>query len=1065
MGFDDLNDRTPFTLLSNGIVRSTVGLQVRREDGPFWTIVKVDRFTSRVEHAGQVRTFDSGMTVESAGGRFGRLVAAVRGDVDDRVILLDDRLRHVARELSPDPSWIHSSELEAVIDLILSEQVTAATELRMLVDGDAPWLDSLAVAWGLVMNGAASSEALRNVDHRGSEQPTTLREAAASPSEPLPMADATADESPSSDFDWDTWNAAGFARPETARQWWEDGFGVAEAADWYDLDVRGPVHARSWTDRGWSPATASRWLLAGVDDPRTATAWDCAGLSPADARQWADVPFDSAMSCASNGVTASQLEDFTRHGVSVEVAAAWLCSEPDRRGVMPALRMLWARAGSGPAEAEEWGEAGVHDPSDAKRWAMGGFTAGDAAEWIASEVIERSAAERWIRAGVNASTAAAWVALGMNDPSALLLARTACATDAQVRTWLAGELTPSQITTLLHDGMPVETIDAWIERNWSFGSLRVWSRAGFHPDVADAWFDAGMAVPAEAESWIAATFTPGEATRWVRAGVVQPVLAARWRRSGFTPRAAASWAAAGAREPEEAVAWTDAGVNDAAVAAKWCVLDQSAEDAECWLEAGFNVETAAPWIRAGVEHAAEARKLVSLRAKPNWVERWRSATRRQASTLIGWLEAGVALEMALGWAKVGFGSPHEVAQISEVFGLDDAAALVAAGTTIAEIRRLASTPLTAAQRRAVPRSLSTHEQVESWRASDISPADWPGWMAACPDASAADVWCTEGLEPTDLVEAKRRTGLRAHDVFAWLAAGLTPSNMVEAFEEGVQDPAAWSIHLSGGSSAYATWLESGEDWLTTAGLNRIADCELLEMVFESGQTWASSYADVFGVVVPSDWLDDQLERAFHLARDLTSEPRWPIVFEDGSITIVLDASRPWAVAWVAVDGEGVAVSFHTDTLEIRADTDSPSWEYATGLALSWYIDCCIALTALRPLSFAPKRVGKGGTGFNRAAARWVPRPSFAAHVEEVASQRREPPEPHWVKGHRRRLKRGHRPSIEARLNAPVRVRKKLGPNDTWVSEHTRGGTPQSDELRTYLTKYSALADAMAMSQR
>ena len=88
------------------------------------------------------------------------------------------------------------------------------------------------------------------------------------------------------------------------------------------------------------------------------------------------------------------------------------------------------------------------------------------------------------------------------------------------------------------------------------------------------------------------------------------------------------------------------------------------------------------------------------------------------------------------------------------------------------------------------------------------------------------------------------------------------------------------------------------------------------------------------------------------------------------------------------------------------------------------------------------------------------------HVEQRAVQAAPvAPEPHWVDGHARNLPQGHSPSPEARDQAPARIRPTLKPNQTRVNSFERGGLARLNELRTYLSRHSALADAMATSDR
>ena len=54
-----------------------------------------------------------------------------------------------------------------------------------------------------------------------------------------------------------------------------------------------------------------------------------------------------------------------------------------------------------------------------------------------------------------------------------------------------------------------------------------------------------------------------------------------------------------------------------------------------------------------------------------------------------------------------------------------------------------------------------------------------------------------------------------------------------------------------------------------------------------------------------------------------------------------------------------------------------------------------------------------------------------------------------------------RPGDGARGRAPEYIRRIMGPHDTFVRSHARGGDDHGRTLITYLSKYSAVADALA----
>ena len=236
------------------------------------------------------------------------------------------------------------------------------------------------------------------------------------------------------------------------------------------------------------------------------------------------------------------------------------------------------------------------------------------------------------------------------------------------------------------------------------------------------------------------------------------------------------------------------------------------------------------------------------------------------------------------------------------------------------------------------------------------------------------------------------------------------------------------------------------------------------MIFEEGFKWADPGEDLLRVSTSHEWLGEITERAIEVSESLQKEPSWPKVIELKGITIILDGATTHPVAWVGVGNRGGLVCFSSSTYDVRTAATNDSWRYMVGIAISWFIDCCIVIRLNKsPLPFdVKKRPSSRGSGLNRAAARYMPRPIFNKQYEAVRSGTQTSPRAHLVDGFVRTFKDGQQPTAEARSRAPARIQSSLRSTQTWVRPHKRGAA-HSKELRTYLSKYSALADAMAFA--
>jgi hypothetical protein len=260
--------------------------------------------------------------------------------------------------------------------------------------------------------------------------------------------------------------------------------------------------------------------------------------------------------------------------------------------------------------------------------------------------------------------------------------------------------------------------------------------------------------------------------------------------------------------------------------------------------------------------------------------------------------------------------------------------------------------------------------------------------------------------------------------------------------------------------SFESWCADGSTWLSAAHLQIQRDRAFLEPIHMSGSRWIDERSNALGTRQPTGWLDEVLARADTLTDSIKKVPEWPVEFSDGRLTLVLDASRDWARAWVASGTTGLTVAFRTTDFELRYRKD-PNAEVAVGLAIAWFLDCTVSLrgTAEHPHFNAPSGA-IARTGSTRAGRRYVPTRTFQSDRRAAANGTLRTPRGHRVSGHVRKLSGGV-PSEAARSNAPPYVRRALKANETFVRGHQRGREEHAAALRLYLSAHSSLADALA----
>lgn len=355
--------------------------------------------------------------------------------------------------------------------------------------------------------------------------------------------------------------------------------------------------------------------------------------------------------------------------------------------------------------------------------------------------------------------------------------------------------------------------------------------------------------------------------------------------------------------------------------------------------------------------------------------------------------------------------------------------------------------------------VQSNEELEVWKQTKLPPL-------------LAEQWKDLGFTAKEVLEARRRGRTledMRHEVRRRQATEIArASQPVQA-----QPSAETGARGSRGDRA-------GESWSDTDGIVEVL--RSLGLGWSRSRTFAAMFASR-GRRVGSlhivergrreagaslEWLSEVLGHAYAAKGHLQRDPEWPMLFL-GDVIIDLAVVGSTAVAWVSVGDDGVFVGFDTVKLTTLGDLRDTEVRFALGAAISWFVDCTISLGRTAHPHFLRQKSDEphGAAGRERGAeqAVFTPTTSFREQISGIRWGRISPPRAHRVAGHVRNLPWDHTPTDEAREQAPPHIRVLLGPGQTFVRGHVRGGGDLTPAVRRRLSKYSLLADSLGLLGR
>jgi hypothetical protein len=206
-------------------------------------------------------------------------------------------------------------------------------------------------------------------------------------------------------------------------------------------------------------------------------------------------------------------------------------------------------------------------------------------------------------------------------------------------------------------------------------------------------------------------------------------------------------------------------------AARWIAIAGDARSAKQWADSRHDIESASPWIRAGVSDPAQ-------------VEAWGRLGIEDATQMARWAAVGVrGPNEAAAWARVGVTRPYDVTVWKKAGAVngDDADAWVQAGASSpGEVLRWRYQGVTASTLR-------------SWRSAGIiDPAELPVWFQAGVDSPAElQGWYSAGVGHPDQMERWAAAGVtRGEDAASWVRPRLVtgPEEILAWRQAGITDP-------------------------------------------------------------------------------------------------------------------------------------------------------------------------------------------------------------------------------------------------------------------------------------
>ena len=650
----------------------------------------------------------------------------------------------------------------------------------------------------------------------------------------------------------------------------------------------------------------------------------------------------------------------------------------------------------------EWKRLGFLRLDSAKKWKELGFSPIDAQPWYDADLIQAEQASLWHVLKLTPQDYADWTALGFHSPDEVSAWKMLRVSHVEASVWRSkGFRNPSEVSLVLKMNYKCQELPSGLKKRLSIAELAEWFNRA----------DNYAVTVSERNNWVSQGFTLDEAAEWIVRGITGVDLAelsnlgfsmGLIRQTIFTSKQAdfSIKLRKLSVQADEIANWTEVAFE----------LGLNATSSYNWYRIGLSPQTAKSWIKHGFA-TAEA-------TKP-------------------WIDSGMDPINASTWKQSKGIDPSLARRISTILSNAEYESLVEKGIHTREIVEWIHGGWNGDFLQELLGEFSDSQRLIHWRKSSIPLRSWPNWVeiSKCQPAVAI-AWYQSGISRVKMFELRLELRFEFKDILTWKSQGESAKVAISRIRNGKIRP-------------------KRENAAPIKSLKHLIEQPKLE-VFPNYHPLSRFSSN--------EWVEEIQAKAVLLGIKLRKVPNSPIqfYFSDIDIRIEITISNNQVVGTLTSKDTSVTVKFDPLNFEARPQIRTSMQRLAYGLALSLLIDSTIVLSkssANQTRLFTIQQTQ--GSNSVKTGIRYLPTLSFRSGLNEVRKGSGAPSALHQVNGHIRTLSDGFQPSEDARNNAPEFIRRRLKPNETYVIPHMRGSGEAVREYEKRLSKYSALAHAIA----
>jgi len=307
----------------------------------------------------------------------------------------------------------------------------------------------------------------------------------------------------------DKWIAAGFTRPETAREWRDVGFQVGEAQAWYDLDFSSASEAMDWCTSLLSFEDSRMIRELGIFSIGEALEWKnlCVDFAPIlQIKKQFNLSVDDLKAFLRKGIDGRIALLLLNNGIPVETIFEW--SDVNQELLLQDEISVWMSLKIEPREAMSWMECGISS-STASAMKSKGFNLEDWKKWTTKSGSSNLVVELIQNFSIRES----------------------------IIDWLSSETDSALRESCVKVGLSFETFMNWSAIGVSQAELILkWIDVGIQPRIARIWVEGGVADPEIASAWANERFTPVDSLRAISIGFLDAQVVAGYSDNFFGGR-------------------------------------------------------------------------------------------------------------------------------------------------------------------------------------------------------------------------------------------------------------------------------------------------------------------------------------------------------------------------------------------------------------------------------------------------------------------------------------------------------------------------------------------------